>query len=75
MRKKKEIAAIGLTIAERNTEARIWLNHHDLFNIAALCKRIDYDRGSFSRFMEGHIDLSDVVINKLEISLRPYGYL
>lgn len=55
---------------------RQWLKEHDLFNISALCRRIDYDRGAFSHWMEGHVnwDLSEEVVTRLENALMPYGY-
>lgn len=55
---------------------RQWLKQHDLFNISALCRRIDYDRGAFSHWMEGHAnwDLSDEAADRLETTLVQYGY-
>lgn len=73
MRKKKEVRQPP-TVKERNTRAREWLKQHDLFNIAALCRRINYNRGGFAHFEEGHLDLSDDALVRLEAALNPYGY-
>ena len=55
---------------------RQWLKERDLFNISALCRRINYDRGAFSHWMEGHDnwDLSDEAASRLENALVQYGY-
>lgn len=73
MRKKKEVRQPP-TVKERNTRAREWLKQHDLFNIAALCRRINYNRGGFAHFEEGHLDLSEEPLQRLEIALSMYGY-
>jgi len=59
---------------ERNILLREWINAHDLINIAALCRRIDYNRGTFSRFLEGHQELGEKATTKLENILTEYGY-
>lgn len=64
-----------ISIQQRNTLARNWLNRRKLFNIAALCRSIDYDRGSFARFEEGHHDLKEDALERLEKALAPYGYI
>lgn len=55
---------------------RQWLKERDLFNISALCRRIDYNRGAFSHWLEGHAnwDMSDEAADRLEDALTPYGY-
>lgn len=73
MREKKKISE-PLTLEQRNARAREWLKQHDLFNNAALCRRINYNRGAFSHFQEGHLDLSAEVLLRLEATLMPYGY-
>lgn len=70
--RKKPIAP--LTLEQRNAYAREWLKQHDLFNIAALCRRINYNRGAFSRFEEGHLALSIEPLERLEEALNEYGY-
>jgi hypothetical protein len=68
---KKEI-----THAERCKVLRKWIKDHDLFNIAALCRRINYDRGAFSHWLEEHEnwDLSAEAADRLEAVLIDYGY-
>lgn len=73
MREKKKLIE-PLTVEQRNARARAWLKEHDLFNAAALCRRINYNRGAFSHFQEGHVDLSAEVLLRLEVTLMPYGY-
>lgn len=73
MREKKKFVE-PLSTKERNTRARVWLKQHDLFNIAAICRRINYNRGAFAHFEEGHLDLSEAVLQRLEDLLDPYGY-
>jgi len=60
----------------RTDTLRQWLKEHDLFNLAALCRRIDYDRGALSHWLENHAgwDISDEVVDRLEKALKPYGY-
>lgn len=64
-----------ISIQHRNALARNWLKSRTLFNIAALCRSIDYDRGSFARFEEGHHDLKEDALERLEKALAPYGYI
>lgn len=59
----------------RNEILRQWLNAHDLINVAALCRRIDYDRGNFWHFEEGTRDLPEDAIARLENELFKYGFL
>lgn len=60
----------------RSEKLRAWLKGRDLFNYAALCRRIDYNRGAFSHWLEGHNnwDLSDQAMDRLESALIAYGY-
>lgn len=58
----------------RNEALREWLNSHDLLNAAALCRRVDYNRGAYSHFIEGHHYLSLQMIIKFENVLSNYGY-
>lgn len=68
--KKQEVP----TIEERNILLRSWVKAHDLLNLAALCRRVDYDRGSFSHWVEAHHELSEDVIIRIEQALSDYGY-
>ena len=61
-------------IADRNNVIRAWLKSRDLFNIAAVARRIDYDRSNFSQFLEGHRDLVEPYISSLETAMERYGY-
>lgn len=58
----------------RNDKMRTWLKQHDFLNIAKICRRIGYNRGSFSHFEEGHKELGEKTLQKLEFSLIDYGY-
>lgn len=63
------------TIEQRNSLVRSWLRNRPLFNISAICRAIDYDRGSFARFESGHHDLKAETLDLLEDKLIPYGYI
>jgi len=69
---KKNESAFRITI--RNSNVRNWINSRDLINIAALCRKADYNRGAFSRFLEGHQDLKEENLAKIETALADYGY-
>lgn len=65
-----------INMEQRNILLRQWLKQHDLFNIAALCRRINYDRGAFSHWLEAHegFNLSEEAADRLENTLVDYGY-
>ena len=62
------------SLPARNEAIRSWLKARDLFNLAAIARRINYDRSNFSQFLEGHRDLVEPYISSLEMALEPYGY-
>lgn len=68
---------MAVTIEQRNLQVRAWLGRRPLFNFAALCREIDYDRGAFARFLTNggsrHY-LSEEPLTRLENALVPYGY-
>lgn len=64
-----------ITIEQRNSLVRSWLRNRPLFNTSAICRAIDYDRGSFARFESGHHDLKVEALELLEEALLPYGYI
>lgn len=71
MRKK---IMVELTLEQRNEAARQWLRTHELINTAALCRRINYDRGNFWHFEYGQRDLPEEALQRLEAEIKKYGF-
>lgn len=69
----KKQTKIG-SLPARNDAIREWLKGRDFFNMAAIARRINYDRSNFSSFIEGHRDLVEPYISSLEMAMEPYGY-
>lgn len=63
-----------VTVKYRNEVLRTWLKSHDLLNIAALCRRTNCNRGAFAHFIEGHYDMTEEPLTRIEQALIFYGY-
>lgn len=70
---RKQITQEIIT-SQRNEAAREWLRSHELINVAALCRRIDYDRGNFWHFEYGQRDLPEDALERLEKVITNYGF-
>lgn len=58
----------------RNDALCQWLQAHPFINLARVCRHINYNRGAFQKFAEGHQELSIHAIERLENALIDYGY-
>ena len=63
------------SIDEQSAHLREFLKERDFFNMSKIAARINYNRGNFTAYLEGHRELPHAFVKRLQEELKRYGYI